>query len=32
MIDRVNAINAEDLLKVANQYFAEDTFLEIAVG
>jgi predicted Zn-dependent peptidase len=32
MIDRVNAINAEDLLKVANKYFAEDTFLEIAVG
>ena len=32
MIDRVNAINADDLLKVANKYFVEDSFLEIAVG
>lgn len=32
MIDRVNAITADDLLVVANKYFAEDSFLEIAVG
>jgi predicted Zn-dependent peptidase len=32
MIRRVNTITADDLLVVANQYFAEDTFAEIAVG
>ncbi len=32
MIDRVNAITADDLLQVASKYFLEDTFLEIAVG
>lgn len=32
MIDRVNTITADDLLKVANKYFVEDSFLEIAVG
>ena len=32
MIDRVNAITSEDLIRIANKYFAEDSFLEIAVG
>ncbi len=32
MIDRVDAITALDLLRIANEYFAEDTFFEIAVG
>ena len=32
MIDRVNAITADDLLQVANKYFMEDSFLELAVG
>ncbi len=32
MIDRINAITADDLLQVAGKYFVEDAFLEIAVG
>jgi predicted Zn-dependent peptidase len=32
IIRRVDTIKADDLLVVANQYFAEDTFAEIAVG
>jgi zinc protease len=32
MIDRVDAITAHDLLRIADEYFAEDTFLEVAVG
>lgn len=32
MIDRINGINADDLMSIANKYFVEDTFLEIAVG
>jgi zinc protease len=32
MIQRVVSITAEDLILVANKYFAEDSFIEIAVG
>jgi predicted Zn-dependent peptidase len=32
MIDRVDAITSDDLIRVANQYFAEDSFIQIAVG
>ncbi|WP_276373215.1 pitrilysin family protein [Chryseolinea sp. H1M3-3] len=32
MISRVGAITAEELLEVANRYFQEDSFVEIAVG
>ncbi len=32
MISRVDAITAEELLEVANRYFQEDSFIEIAVG
>ena len=32
MIQRAVSITAEDLTLVANKYFAEDSFLEIAVG
>lgn len=32
MINRVEAIGSEDLLRVAKEHFAEDSFLEIAVG
>jgi predicted Zn-dependent peptidase len=32
MINRINDINAEDLINIANKYFVEDSFLELAVG
>jgi predicted Zn-dependent peptidase len=32
MISRVDAITAEELLDVANRYFQENSFIEIAVG
>jgi predicted Zn-dependent peptidase len=32
MIARVDAITAKDLAEVANRYFVEDSFIEIAVG
>jgi predicted Zn-dependent peptidase len=32
MIARVDAITSDDLMRVANQYFAEDSFIQIAVG
>ncbi len=32
MINRVEAITAENLIEIANQYFSEDTFVEVAVG
>jgi predicted Zn-dependent peptidase len=32
MIDRVEALDAEDILRTANLYFVEDSFLEIAIG
>jgi predicted Zn-dependent peptidase len=32
MITRIDAITSDDLLRVANQYFAEDTFVQVAVG
>lgn len=32
MISRVDSIKAEDLQAIAEQYFSEDTFAEIAVG
>jgi zinc protease len=32
MIARVDAVSAEDMLQVANKYFHEDGFAEIAVG
>jgi zinc protease len=32
MINRVEAITAENLIQVANQYFSEDSFVEVAVG
>jgi zinc protease len=32
MIARVDAITSDDLIRVANQYFSEDSFIQIAVG
>ena len=32
MIARVDSVTAEDLVRIAGQYFAEDSFFEIAVG
>jgi zinc protease len=32
MIARVDAITGHDLLRIANEHFVEDTFIEIAVG
>lgn len=32
MIERVDIITADDLIRIANQYFAEDSFVQVAVG
>jgi predicted Zn-dependent peptidase len=32
MINRVETITAENLIQIANQYFSEDSFVEVAVG
>ena len=32
MISRIDALSAEDLMHVAERYFTEDSFIEIAVG
>jgi predicted Zn-dependent peptidase len=32
MITRIDAITSDDLMRIANQYFAEDSFVQVAVG
>jgi zinc protease len=32
MITRIDAITPDDLMRIANQYFAEDSFVQVAVG